>query len=502
MIAYFTDAIAIPVTLIGVLSAVFFSIKLYFWVRDSQLEHAYQRSLKAKELESLTIHQQAQLLDNQKQQLDLALVALDPTTPLLSREALAAGTYNQQMLILAAKYLETLQPVANVPTNITYSPTITYKNDKVLPGAETTDRLLPAAPILDFGQLFQQHLLPKDSFLLGASLEDGQFINATWKQMYSTLVIGQSGSGKSTLVRSLLAQAALQGSKFMVIDPHFGAGEESLGESLKPLNHLMLTGVASNDAQMSATLKNITDIAKARLAGTDTDKTPVVLVVDETTALLSRSAVSDLLIDTLGFISQETRKVSVYAICLGQIFNAEVFPSTVRNAFVNFISCRTRKDNARCATGNNHFASIAENLTIGQAVRMTPSGEVQILQVPNCTQKHLELVANENGVFEAKKLTTSTTSHTSVNDQNSDDLEDSGSALEVVGKWSGSGFGSGQDARKTRIITMFCDGVSKNDMVKDLAGADVTGGRKYREIADEIDTTIREYIKSLQQENK
>lgn len=59
-------------------------------------------------------------------------------------------------------------------------------------------------------------------------------IQASWKALYSTLLGGLPGSGKSTLARLILAQSALQRSRFIVIDPHLGAGEDSLGESLAP----------------------------------------------------------------------------------------------------------------------------------------------------------------------------------------------------------------------------------------------------------------------------
>jgi hypothetical protein len=398
---------------------------------------------------------------------------------------------------LAAKFLETLQPVENVPNSLTYSPHIVNKNDgKQL--EQDDQKLLPAVKILDFGELYNQRLLPKSEFLLGASLEDGQFVNATWKQMYSTLIVGQSGSGKSTLVRNLLAQAALQGSKFLVVDPHFGAGDESLGESLKPLSGLMLTDVAANEPQIIATLKNVRDIGQRRLAGQDTDKTPVVLVVDETTALLQRGNVRDLLLEVLGFISQETRKVCVYAICLGQIFTAEIFPSEVRNAFVNFIATRTRKDNARCATGNGRFAAIAENLTIGQAVRMTPAGEVQTLAVPNCTMAHLEMVAGADGTFRAKNELPEFAS-TGVNNASTDDENDEdGSKTEAIGKQSGSKNGSNLDARKQRIIDMFCDGKTVTEIMSDLCnGAEVTGGRKFSALSGEVQGVIRDYVQQL-----
>ena len=96
-----------------------------------------------------------------------------------------------------------------------------------------------------------------------------------------------------------------------------------------------------------------------------------------------------------GFISQETRKVGVFAFCIGQNFTGKIMPTEVRNSFVSFISCRARRDVARVQSGSNDFGVAAEGLAIGQAVWMTPSGETHRIAVPNCTMEHLEAIAGE-----------------------------------------------------------------------------------------------------------
>lgn len=479
------DAIGFFLSVLAIIGLVWFSLWSIFWGIQRAEEYRFNRQMNQQAVEQNKIA-------TREHELNLALVAVDPARPVLPRLQLQDGMYSREMLLLAAKYLETLQPVPNVPHSINYSPHYGSKG-----GAEqitaVEQPLLPAPQIGDFMQLFNQGLLPKDKFLLGQDLQDGSMVTAGWRDFYSTLIGGASGSGKSTLVRSILAQAALQGSQFMVIDPHFGAGDESLGESLSPLQSKMLTAVAYTDAQMTATLKNITDIGKRRLAGEDASKSPVVLIVDETTGLLQRGNVKEQLIDTLGFIAQETRKVGVYAICIGQMFTASILPSEVRNCFVNFISCRTRKSNARYMTDNSQFAAIAENLTIGQCVRMAPSGEVQTLAVPNCTQKHLEFVAGSDGVFRAKNDFNQLTS-------TSGSSPDSGANPEVTGSHFEVGLkspGSQQDAQTQRIINLFCNGNTIADIVRDLNGGEAIAGGKLQQENAKVQDTIRNYVNSL-----
>ena len=281
--------------------------------------------------------------------------------------------------------------VADVPHSLTYAPK--YNNRQDIQGGEQAAPQLTVTP-QNFWQLYSGGALPDNGFLMGYSLETNEAVNADWSKLYSALIGGQSGSGKSTLIRSILAQSALQGGRFLVLDPHFGAGEESLGASLQPLRHLMLADVASDEKQMLDSIAYIRDIGQRRLTGRDSDRTPVILVVDETTALLQRSTAADALTDALGEISQETRKVGVYGLCIGQNFSAEVMPTTVRNSFVSFISCRARRDVARVMTSDNEFGKAAQKLQTGQAVWMTPGGEMWTLAVPNCTQHDLELVAS------------------------------------------------------------------------------------------------------------
>lgn len=281
--------------------------------------------------------------------------------------------------------------VADVPTSLTYAPK--YNNHQDITGADGQPAQLAAVQPQGFYQLYSAGQLPNNGFLMGYSLTDGEAVTADWGKLYSALIGGQSGSGKSTLIRSILAQSALQGGRFIVLDPHYGAGEESLGASLQPLRHLMLTDVAGNDKQMLDTLALVRDIGQRRLTGRDRDKSPVVLVVDELTALLQRSAAAEPLADALGEIAQETRKVGVYGLCIGQNFDGRIMDTTIRNSFVSYVSCRARRDVARVMSGDPEFGKVAQGLRMGQAVWMTPQGEQHTIAIPNCTAGDLELVA-------------------------------------------------------------------------------------------------------------
>lgn len=358
-----------------------------------------------------------------------------------------------------------------------------------------------------FWQLYQAGQLPAKGFLMGYNLDKGsnnEAITADWGDLYSSLINGRSGMGKSTLARSILAQSVMQGGRFVLIDPHYNSGNESLGASLEPLRNLMLCDVASEEKQIVDALRYVGQIGKRRLAGQDKDRTPIVLVVDETTTLFQRSNVAGILTDVLAQISQETRKVGVYAMCIGQNFDGRILDTTIRNSFVSMISLPSRRDVARVMSGNTEFGRLAEKLKIGQCVWMDTHGELYTLAVPNCTAADLELVARSfdgKNVYVAENSNLQRESTTSKalpshfqatsNDVEIDDLE-------VGGSGSGSGVEVGREVdsvRAQRVITAFLDGDSYTKIAKDIYG--VAGGRKYNDARDEIDLILRSHILTL-----
>ena len=415
------------------------------------------------------IERERMVLDTRRVRRDLDLTTISEHNLVVPRAELLSGVLTQQIAATLFAKIQTQLPVANVPQTITYSPHNSYRH---APEVETALTSPPALPVQDFWQLFTGGQLPQQGFLLGHSLEDGEPINADWRNLYSALIGGQSGSGKSTLIRGILAQSALQGGRFVVLDKHAGAGDESLADSLTPLRRLMLVEPASTDRQMMDALRYVSDVGHQRLAGMDKDKSPVILVVDETTALLQRSDVADYLTQVLGEISQETRKVGVYALCIGQIFTADVMRSTVRNAFVSFLSCRARRDVARVMSGNNLFGQAAEQLTTGQAVWQTPGGEVHRLAVPNATAQHLALVAQSLALSPheyGEKIGATHFPHEEVGTSNptSNPLP---------------------EARDALVRNMLRMQASQNEIIK--AGWGAEGGRAYQEAS----TQLREMI--------
>lgn len=428
------------------------------------------------------------------------VVALDKNgLPPISRKMLDSGMTTEAALQIAMAYIDAQRTHAPVPHTLsrTYAPHI--KQDKLAVAEPAALLESPAMIPSDFFQLYEAGSLPSNKLLIGFDMDDGQPVNVGWSSLYSCLIGGLSGMGKSTLIRNLLAQSALQGGKFVVLDPHYASGDESLGASLAPLSGQMLREVAHDDKTMSAALKFLADTGKRRLEGKDKDRSPLVLIVDETTALLQRGNIAEQLISVLEMIAQETRKVNVFAMCVGQNFSAEVMKSTARNSFVSMISCRARKTVARIQADSPEFGQIAAQLAVGQVVWMAPSGEIKRIAVPNTTAQHLEHVGsvlsatkNDSGVWvptgeEDRKKASSRPHLLSSEIEAEDGPEDSGTIAEESLEDNEPVI---VDAKAERALSMFYSGSDLPDAIVTVYGVSKSG-RQYQEISRTLQAILR-----------
>lgn len=436
---------------------------------------------------SLWLDLERREIENESARGNSRLVTVTQQAALVARAHVESGALYGDVFDLLRADVDSRRLPTPVPQSLHWAPHIIDKRPAMLPApVEEVEPPTVDVPAHDIWQLWTAGLLPDNGFLMGHSLDTGEPVLADWLQLYSALVGGMSGSGKSTLIRSVLIQSALQGGRFVVLDRHFGAGEESLGASLQPLRPLMLCDVAANEKQMVDALRWVLDIGRRRKAGQDTDKSPLILVVDETTAMFQRSNVAGELGAVLGEIAQETRKVGVYALCIGQNFSAKIMPTEIRNSFASFISCRARSDVARVMSGDTDFGHLAAKLRTGQAVWMSTDGDMTRLAVPNATQKHIELVARQclPGVNGESDFSFP---HWEASPEQGDAGKDPGTSLEPS---------YAVDARALRAIQLFKEGKTQKEILAEVWG--VATGRKYMDASFEFMNIIREYMHRLE----
>jgi len=314
----------------------------------------------------------------------------------VSRHALAAGRYDPLIAATAAGYhgaqIEAARRpvVATSPHTLTYSPTMqAVKGGQAV--AELPALVAGSSDVPTFADLLQSGRIGAGQPLL-LGYADGQPLSGGWKDLYSALLVGLSGSGKSTTLRFLACQSVLAGARLVVIDPHLAAGDESLAASIAPLAPAYLVAPPTTPAGMVDAIKLVHGILQQRLDG-DKDRTPVIALVDEYTALITRSGVGDALAALLEAILQEGRKVNVIALAACQVPKGTRTGGTeVRDSFTSTYVHRTRRVFARMVTDDADDARAASDLPTGSALLRRTNGETMIVNIPNTTARDVEEV--------------------------------------------------------------------------------------------------------------
>jgi len=364
----------------------------------------------------------------------------------------------QPLLAIAMKAVEINQLPANVPHTLTYSPHYSNKSGDGAPVVVEPPASLFRVPT--FRELAGAGELGHGRFLLGYA--DGQAQWGDWKQLYSTALGGMSGTGKSTTARFLLGQAALNGCKFVVIDPHADAGEESLAASLMPLRFHMLCDAASSDKGIIETARFVREIGRKRING-DSDRTPVLVAIDETTALLSRSSCGVELSEMIEEIAQEYRKVGVFALCSAQIWLASRSggSSALRDSFASTYVHRMKRKQAGLLAPTGTGAEI-EALPVGSALLWQTSGDSTIVQIPLTTSADIADIAAREGrtPVEPCQSLVKAVSVAVLEPENIDTATVDFSVL--------------MTPKAKRAVSMFLDGAYTTDILREVWG--VTGG--------------------------
>jgi hypothetical protein len=259
-----------------------------------------------------------------------------------------------------------------------------------LPAPEAVQLAVPTfSTMLDNGLVG-----PGRKLVLG--YDEGGVMEGDWTDLYSTAVAGMPGQGKTTSQRFFACQTALHGARFAVIDPHAGAGADSLAATLEPLGSTFLCPIASDDKAMLNTVRYIADIGAQRVKGIDKGETPIILWVDELTSLLGRSSIGPDLAELLERIAQEYRKKHVFVSASGQIWTASRTSSELRDSFASVICHRMKRGQARMLLPTDE-AQLVERLSPGRAVLWRTSGATTVIGIPNTTEADVKRVATMIG---------------------------------------------------------------------------------------------------------
>jgi hypothetical protein len=280
--------------------------------------------------------------------------------------------------------------VAKVPQHIVFSPTYHHDVRGVESHQEATrlpEPVITVSSVPTFSTLLEQgEFNNKKQLLLGYS--EGKPLHGTWNDLYSCIIAGLSGSGKTTTARFIALQAAIKGASFLLIDPHGGSGEESLLQTLAPLESSFLCKPAIQPRDIEAVLNRANQELQNRLSDMTNrhSRPPVIICVDEVTSLMRKSQADDISA-MLQNISQEGRKVGVFALVMGQIWKSTTSGGTeTRDSFASAIVHKMQRKQAQLLVP----IEIARQVEVldpkkGQAFFSSTRGDIIPVQIPNTT---------------------------------------------------------------------------------------------------------------------
>ena len=357
-----------------------------------------------------------------------------------------------------------------------------------LPANIIDAEVLPVANTPTFASLLDSGKIGRGKpLLLGADLDDGALLEGSWLDLYSTIISGLPGSGKTTAQRYLACQTALAGAKFVVVDPHAGAADDSLAATLGPLKSVYLCEPASDDRAIIEAVKLIDDVGKRRVSGKDKSRQPIILWVDETTALLNRRSIGDQLAALIEEIARQYRKVGVYCSASGQIWTADRSggSSALRDSFASVWCHRMKRNQARLLLPTDDAQQV-ERLEVGQAVLWRTSGQSNRIAVPNTTAADVRRVASMLATDDGEQATDDDLIELSSVARRQPDGSQMVANGDVVSTASVS-------AEAARVAELFRSGLIRPaDLVLRVRGIKSNEGRRYQTALEEIMKLLHE----------
>lgn len=233
-----------------------------------------------------------------------------------------------------------------------------------------------------------------DALTLGVS--EGGTITASIHDLMHVLAVGASGFGKSAFLRALIWQLA------QVKEPVAVVGIDCFGSELNTITDWgrLLYPVARDLPTAEATLQAVmgeiarrkalyADLPQAhdlpsynRLAGAPLP--PVVMLVDEGTAMLNERGIAE----PLRQVVQTARQFGVYALLAGQNVNHRVMPTQTRDNFSTRLCFHTSAASRHVVLGET-----PDDVTVkGRAWMQRPGEMLQQIQCPFVTRAEVARV--------------------------------------------------------------------------------------------------------------
>lgn len=327
-----------------------------------------------------------------------------------------------------------------------------------------------AGRVPTFAELLRTWRPTRDKMLLGIG-QDGTPRYCPLDALLSTGIVGMPGSGKSTVLRFHYLQCLLIGARVIVWDLH-----RTIVTSLPGAE--AFTDLEAINRSALHVFKMLQDrIVRGRY-----DDQPIMFLTDEFNLLAPQS---DEVVDTLGRIILEGRKIQMYAMISGQGLPARLFrSSTPRDALSSRFVLHTTTRQANIVGLDRDALPWVVKLRPGSAVVDGPI-DPEVLYIPNTTENDVRLLAPASApTFRAasEPLPAWPTA-------TSEKAEKSGKSGENERQEADYFEGIEAAGRRETVRQLLKQGRSQREIISEVWHA--TGGNDYKVAAQELNTIIR-----------
>lgn len=252
--------------------------------------------------------------------------------------------------------------------------------DAEIVDAEIVETVRDVPPL---SALLRDGLIRPGRFCIGFGL-DGQPIYGTWEDFCTIGAGGTMGTGKSNDGAFYLAQVLAVGGIGYVADPNAGHSQ-SLANRLGKMAEMLAAPVAKMPVDILQLVQKVRRILAERIATNDEGEVPIILLIDEFTAIMLDDDLAEALPKLLSIINTQGRKYGVFVFLLAQLWGAEMTGGTkVRNLLAGRICHNLPMQEARNLLGLPASAMPQDvgSLKRGRAYVRTLTGALHCVDIP------------------------------------------------------------------------------------------------------------------------
>lgn len=343
-----------------------------------------------------------------------------------------------------------------------------------------------AVTVPTFAQLVNSGTLKPGQFLFGYVNGKPKF--GSWQDVLNVAIGGLSQMGKTTTTRFLIAQAAINGARFVVIDPHKNAAGEAGQKALSNgLNLPLLAPIAATPDEWLQAINYVAEIGRMRAAG-NADSSPVRLVIDEANSIFEDESVGDEFSKILKKVCREYSKFNVNVICVAHDWRAigTGGDTGVRDMFQSRYAHRLQKTSAQVLMPY-HWREVV-NQRPGQIHMGFLSGDVDRAVVPMTTNSDVNSVGQYLKRFGTDSNFSTLQWSDFVRQQTIDDGKPAPAKVKVAAGALPDG------VSRADVLRMLSNGFSPSKTVAELWG--VSSGRAYQEAYAVVNGIVSELATS------